>query len=173
MDIRTTEKQNRYAKNLFDGLEKDEFNGREYTVAYPEEGDIVRINLHRRGDVFINSRWGRPEKLRDHFVLMWPSRDRVHMNGYTISDHQPSYIVNCYNIDLGGRFGWGGICYVPERDIVVKPTMIDLFEFSYKLMEEGLVYSKKQKAIMPLSVTSLMRQGRIKVKDYKLKIEGK
>lgn len=148
MDIRTTEKQNGYVKNLFDGLEKDEFKGREYTVAYPEEGDIVRINLHKQEDVFINSRWGRLEKLRDHFVLMWPSRDRVRMNGYTMSDHQPSYIVNCYNIDLGGRFGWGGICYVPERDIVVKPTMIDLFEFGEGLRMAGKIYDRKRKIIM-------------------------
>ena len=148
MDIRTTERQNRYVKNLFDGLEKDEFKGREYTVAYPEEGDIVRINLHKQEDVFINSRWGRLEKLRDHFVLMWPSRDRVHMNGYTISDHQPSYIVNCYSIDLGGRFGWGGICYVPERDIVVKPTMTDLFEFSDGLRMAGKIYDRDKKIII-------------------------
>jgi uncharacterized protein (DUF2249 family) len=148
MDIRTTERQDRYVKNLFDGLEKDEFKGREYTVAYPEEGDIVRINLHKQEDVFINSRWGRLEKLRDHFVLMWPSRDRVHMNGYTISDHQPSYIVNCYSIDLGGRFGWGGICYVPERDIVVKPTMTDLFEFSDGLRMAGKIYDRDKKIII-------------------------
>ena len=148
MDIRTTERQDRYVKNLFDGLEKDEFKGREYTVAYPEEGDIVRINLHKQEDVFINSRWGRLEKLRDHFVLMWPSRDRVRMNGYTISDHQPSYIVNCYSIDLGGRFGWGGICYVPERDIVVKPTMTDLFEFSDGLRMAGKIYDRDKKIII-------------------------
>ena len=56
--------------------------------------------------------------------------------------------MNCYNIDLGGRFGWGGICYVPERDIVVKPTMIDLFEFGEGLRMAGKIYDRKRKIIM-------------------------
>ncbi len=142
------EKQNDYVKNLFEGLEKDEFKGREYTIAYPEEGDIVRINLHKQEDVFINSAWGRLEKLRDHFVLMWPSRDRIYKNGYTRTTNQPSYIVNCYSLDLGGRFGWHGICYVPEYDMVVKPTMTDLFEFADKLRMADKIYDRKRKIIM-------------------------
>lgn len=148
MDIRTTEKQNRYAKNLFEGLEKDEFKGREYTVAYPEEGDIVRINLHTQQGVFITSPWGKPEKLRDHFVLMWPSGERIIKNGYIRPDKKQTYIVNCYGLDLGGRFGWGGLWYVPESDIVVKPTMIDLFEFGEGLRMAGKIYDRKRKIIM-------------------------
>lgn len=148
MDIRTTEKQNRYAKNLFDGLEKDEFNGREYTIAYPEEGDIVRINLHTQEETFITSPWGKLEKLRDHFVLMWPSGERIIKNGYIRPDKKQAYIVNCYGLDLGGRFGWGGLCYVPESDMVVKPTIHDLFEFSEGLRMAGKIYDRKRKTIM-------------------------
>lgn len=148
MDIRTTEKQSRYVGNLFEGLEKDEFKGREYTVAYPEEGDIVRINLHKQPTMHIASRWGKLETLRDHFILMWPGKDRIFSNGYTRSSHQPSYVANCYNINLGGMFGWGSICYVPESDIVVKPTMIDLFEFGEGLRMAGKIYDRKRKIIM-------------------------
>jgi hypothetical protein len=149
MDIHTTERQRRYCVgNLFEGFEKDEFNGREYTVAYREEGDIVRINLHKQPTIRIPSRWGKLETLRDHFILMWPGKDRIFSNGYTRSSHQPSYVVNCYNIDLGGRFGWNSICYVPEYDIVVKPTMTDLFEFSDGLRSVGKIYDRNRKIIM-------------------------
>jgi hypothetical protein len=56
--------------------------------------------------------------------------------------------VNCYGIDLGGRFGWGGLCYVPEYDIVVKPTMTDLFEFSDGLRVAGKIYDRDKKIII-------------------------
>lgn len=143
-----TERQNRYVGNLFEGFEKDEFKGREYTVAYPEEGDIVRINLHTQQEVFITSPWGKPEKLRDHFVLMWPSSDRIRKSGYIRQDRKQPYVVSCYGIDLGGSFGWSGLCYVPESDIVVKPTMIDLFEFGEGLRMAGKIYDRKRKIIM-------------------------
>lgn len=137
-----------HMRNLFEGIEKDVFKGKQYTIAYPEEGDIVRINLHKQQTTYINSFWGKPEKLRDHFVLMWPSKDRIYKNGYTRTTNQPSYIVNCYGIDLGGRFGWGSLCYVPEYDIVVKPTMTDLFEFSDGLRMAGKIYDRDKKVII-------------------------
>lgn len=137
-----------HMRNLFEGIEKDVFKGKQYTIVYPEEGDIVRINLHRQENVFITSFWWKPEKLRDHFVLMWPSKDMIYKNGYTRTTNQPSYILNCYGIDLGGRFGWSGLCYIPEYDIVVKPTMTDLFEFSDGLRIAGKIYDRDKKIII-------------------------
>ena len=143
---------------------KDLFHEQEYDIIEPKEGDIVRINIHMDD---IRS-WAK----RDYFLTIWPPKSKVY-DGGTIRGIRHVSVAGIRSINLGGHLTCGSIGFAEDISKYVKPTMHDLFEFSYRLMEEGLVYSKKQKAIMPLSVTSLMRQGRIKVKDYKLKIEGK
>lgn len=143
---------------------KDLFHGQEYDIIEPKEGDIVRINIHNN-ELRL---WAK----RDYFLTIWPPKSKVYDNG-TFRGIRHITIAGIRSINLGGLLTCGSIGFAEDTAKYVKPTMHDLFEFSYRLMEEGLVYSKKQKAIMPLSVTSLMRQGRIKVKDYKLKIEGK
>lgn len=143
---------------------KDLFHGQEYDIIEPKEGDIVRINIHNNE---LRS-WAK----RDYFLTIWPPKSKVYDNG-TFGGIRHITIVGIRSINLGGLLTCGSIGFAEDTAKYVKPTMHDLFEFSYRLMEERLVYSKKQKTIMPLSVTSLMRQGRIKVKDYKLKIEGK
>ena len=143
---------------------KDLFHGKEYDIIEPKEGDIVRINIHSDD---IRS-WAK----RDYFLTIWPPKSKVYDNG-AFRGNRHMTIVGIRSINLGGLLTCGAIGFAGDTVKYVKPTMHDVFEFSYRLMEKRLVYSKKQKAIMPLSVTSLMRQGRIKVKDYKLKIEEK
>lgn len=143
---------------------KDLFHGQEYDIIEPKEGDIVRINIHM-DDVRSLAR-------RDYFLTIWPPKSKVYDCG-TFRGIRHLSVAGIRSINLGGHLTCGAIGFAEDTAKYVKPTMHDLFELSYKLMEERLVYSKKQKAIMPLSVTSLIRQGRIKVKDYKLKIEGK
>jgi hypothetical protein len=143
---------------------KDLFHGQEYDIIEPKEGDIVRINIHSDD---IRS-WTR----RDYFLTIWPPKSKMYYNG-AFRGGRHMTIAGIRSINLGGLLTCGTIGFDENTVKYVKPTMHDLFEFSYRLMEKGLIYSKKQKTIMPLGVTSLMRQGRIKVKDYKLKIEGK
>lgn len=108
---------------------KDSFEGKEYEIITPSEGDIVRVNVHRIMTIHTD---------RKYFLVIWP----------------PSYIIRgkhaevfCRCINLGGDFIHGYICLDMDTDIFVKPTIGNIFEMVDKLRIQGYVYDRKSKKV--------------------------
>jgi hypothetical protein len=111
---------------------KDILNGKEYNIIEPKEGDIVRVNLHRRMPL--------PTK-RSYFIAIWPSKCNIY--------EYPNYIeVLCYSINLGELFSYCRIGIRKDTDKFVKPTIGDSFELAEKLRINGFIYDRKSKKVI-------------------------
>ena len=114
-------------------MEKDLFNGVEYDLIEPKEGDIVRVNLHKCS----------ARNCRNHIFVIYPSED-------DIEEDNRHFTFNCKRyVGYMGRMECGQI-YVYKEDgpTFVKPTIQDMLEFSQRLREDGVIYDKKRKKII-------------------------
>lgn len=112
---------------------KDSFEGKEYEIITPSEGDIVRINVHRTMTIHTD---------RKYFLVIWPPS--YHIHGTYDGTHAE---VFCRCINLGGDYIHGHICLDKYTDIFVKPTISNIFEMVDKLRIQGYIYDRKSKKV--------------------------
>ena len=116
-------------------MEKDLFNGVEYDLMQPKEGDIVRVNLHKVTLYDSTS--------RRHVMFIYPSADKI-------QDKYSTIVFDCKRfVGYVGRIACGPITiHKSDNPVFVKPSIHDMFEFSQKLREDGVIYDKKRKRII-------------------------
>lgn len=118
-------------------MKKDLMDGIEYDVMQPKEGDIVRVNLHN--EILYDS------ISRRYVILIYPSADKIH-------DKYSSMVFDCKRfVGYVGKVACGAITiHKDDKPVFVKPSIHDMFEFSQKLRENGVMYNRKKKEIIKI-----------------------
>jgi len=116
-------------------MKKDLMDGIEYDVMQPKEGDIVRVNLHKENLYGSTS--------RRYVMFIYPSADKIH-------DKYSSIVFDCKRfVGYMGKIAHGAITiHKGDNPVFVKPSIHDMFEFSQKLKEDGVIYDKRRKNII-------------------------
>ena len=112
-------------------------DGIEYDVMQPKEGDVVRVNLHN--EILYDS------TSRRYVMLIYPSEDKIR-------DKHLSMEFDCKRfVGYVGKVACGTITiYKEDNPVFVKPSIHDMFEFSQKLRENGVMYNRKKKEIIKI-----------------------
>lgn len=120
-------------------MKKDLMDGIEYDVMQPKEGDIVRVNMHneRLHEILHDN------TSRRYVMLIYPSADKI-------QDKYCSIVFDCKRfVGYLGKIACGSITIHKDYNpVFVKPSIHDMFEFSQKLKEDGVIYDKKRKKII-------------------------
>ena len=118
-------------------MKKDLMDGIEYDVMQPKEGDIVRVNLHN-----VNL-YGNTSRM--YVMFIYPSADKI-------QDKYCSIVFDCKRyVGYMGKIACGPITiHKNDNPVFVKPSIHDMFEFSQKLKEDGVIYNRKKKEIIKI-----------------------